>query len=112
KARSYGFGGSQLLSFAGIIVRLPEQGALPDSARLPAYRGDGLENPHRAGASAVPIDKELKKLTLASQLPAAKQELPPGDPYLAAILQGRSPEVAAEALIDKTTLAAPPPPKA
>ncbi len=107
RARYYGFGGSQLLSFAGIIVRLPEQGALPDSARLPAYQGDGLENAHRVAASAVPIDKELEKLTLAAQLTAAKQELPPGDPFLAAILQGRSPEVAAEALIDKTTLADP-----
>lgn len=107
KARYYGFGGSQLLALAGIIVRVPEQGALPDSARLSAYRGEGLENARRVAAGDVPIDKELEKLTLAAQLTAAKQELPASDPYLAALLQGRSPEVAAEALVEQTTLADP-----
>jgi hypothetical protein len=107
RARYYGFGGSQLLSLAGILVRVPEQGALPDSARLPAYRGEGLENARRAAQGDVPIDKEGEKLSLAAQLTAAKKDLPAGDPFLAALLQGRSPEVAAEALIDQTTLADP-----
>jgi peptidase S46-like protein len=107
KARYYGFGGSQLLALAGIIVRVPEQGALPDSARLPAYRGEGLENARRAAQGDVPIDKEGEKLSLAAQLTAAKRDLPAGDPFLAALLQGRSPEVAAEALIEQTTLADP-----
>jgi hypothetical protein len=52
----------------------------------------------------VPVDKELEKLTLASYLTAAAKELPAGDPHLAAMLGGRSPEVAAEALIDATRL--------
>ncbi|MGE5232189.1 MAG: S46 family peptidase [Deltaproteobacteria bacterium] len=107
KARYYGFGGSQLLALAGLLVRIPEQGALPDSARLPAYRGEGIENARRIVAGDVPIDKELDKLTLAAQLTAAKQELPASDPYLAALLQGRSPEVAAEALVEQTGLADP-----
>jgi peptidase S46-like protein len=107
KSRYYGFGGSQLLALAGIIVRVPEQGALPDSARLPAYRGEGLENARRVVGGDVSIDKALEKLTLAAQLTAAKQELPASDPYLAALLQGRSPEVAAEALVEQTTLADP-----
>ncbi len=107
KSRYYGFGGSQLLALAGIIVRVPEQGALPDSARLPAYRGEGLENARRVAGGDVPIDKELEKLTLTAQLTAAKRELPASDPYLAALLQGRSPEVAAEALVEQTTLADP-----
>ena len=107
RGRYYGFGGSQLLSLAGIIVRVPEQGALPDSSRLPAYRGEGLENARRAALGDVPIDKEGEKLSLAAQLTAAKKDLPAGDPFLATLLQGRSPEVAAEALIDQTTLADP-----
>jgi len=107
KSRYYGFGGSQLLALAGIIVRVPEQGALPDSARLPAYRGEGLDNARRVVGGDVPIDKDLEKLTLAAQLTAAKQDLPASDPYLAALLQGRSPEVAAEALVEQTTLADP-----
>ena len=107
KSRFYGFGGSQLLSIAGVLVRLPEQGALPDSARLPAYRGDGLEKAKAFVQSDPPIDKEVEKATLAAQLTAARKELPASDPYLNAVLQGRSPEVAAEALIEKTSLADP-----
>jgi len=107
KSRYYGFGGSQLLSWAGILVRIPGEAGLPDSARLPAYRGEGLENARRVVLSDAPVDKELEKLTLAAQLTAAKKELPAADPFLAAILQGRSPEVAAEALIEGTGLADP-----
>jgi hypothetical protein len=107
KSRYYGFGGSQLLSWAGILIRVPGEGALPDSARLPAYRGEGLENARRAVLADGPVDKELEKTTLAAQLTAAKSELPASDPYLAALLQGRSPEVAAEALIEGTSLADP-----
>ncbi len=107
KSRFYGFGASQLLSMAGVLVRLPEESALPDSARLPAYRGDGLEKARQVVQAPVPIDKEVEKATLAAQLTAARKELPAADPYLNAVLQGRSPEVAAEALIEKTTLADP-----
>ncbi|HEX6088799.1 MAG TPA: S46 family peptidase [Gemmatimonadales bacterium] len=105
RSRYYGFGGSQLLGYAGGIVRLPEQSALPDSARLPQYRGRGIDQVRQAILANPPIDPELEKLTLAAQLTAARAELPANDPFLAAILQGRSPEVAAEALIEGTTLA-------
>ena len=107
KSRYYGFGGSQLLSWAGILVRIPGEAGLPDSARLPAYRGEGLENARRVVLSDAPVDKELEKMTLAAQLTAAKKDLPAADPFLAALLQGRSPEVAAEALIEHTTLGDP-----
>ncbi len=74
---------------------------------MPAYRGDGLEKARQVVQAPVPIDKEVEKATLAAQLTAARKELPAADPYLNAVLQGRSPEVAAEALIEKTTLADP-----
>ncbi len=104
KSRYYTFGGSQLVGFAGALVRLPEQAALPDSARLPQYRGEGLDGIRAQLLRDVPMDKEIEKLTLAAQLTAARKELPPNDHFLATILQGRSPEVAAEALIEKTAL--------
>ncbi|MFZ5624021.1 MAG: S46 family peptidase [Gemmatimonadota bacterium] len=102
--RYYGFSGSQLLNFAGLLVRLPAQEKLPDSLRLPAYRGDAPKSMRAALTRDVPIDLELEKLSLASQLSAARTELPKGDPFLAAVLAGRSPEVAAEALIEGTRL--------
>ena len=107
KARYYGFGGSQLLAWAGILIRIPSEGALPDSARLPSYRGKLLDDARQVVLSDAPVDKELEKMTLAAQLTAAKKDLPATDPYLTAILQGRSPEVAAEALVEGTKLADP-----
>jgi len=104
QARWYGFGGSQLLAFAGLLTRLPGEAARPDSLRLPAYRGPGIQTLRTQLLTAVPVDKELEKLTLAAYLTAAAKELPAGDPYLGALLAGRSPEVAAEALIDGTRL--------
>jgi hypothetical protein len=104
QARWYGFGGSQLLAFAGVITRLPGEAARPDSLRLPAYRGQGLEALRAQVLAPAPVDKGLEKLILAAYLTAARKELPAGDPYLAAVLAGRSPEVAAEALLDGTRL--------
>jgi hypothetical protein len=103
-ARWYAFGGSQLFAFAGALTRIPGEAARPDSLRLPAYRGQGIEALRAQLLGGIPIDKELEKLTLAAYLTAARADLPAGDPYLAAILAGRSPEVAAEALVAGTQL--------
>lgn len=100
----YGFAGAQLLNFAGALVRIPEQAKLPDSLRLPQYRGAALDGLRNALLQDAPINKAVDKLTLAAQLDAARKALPPNDPFLAAVLRGRSPEVAAEALIDGTKL--------
>lgn len=105
QVRYYGFGGSQLLNLAGGIVRLQTQGALPDSMRLPQYRGERINDIRNQILAEIPVDKEMEKLLLASQLTAAKKELAANDPFLRIVLAGRSPEVAAEALIDQTRLA-------
>ncbi|MEJ7811411.1 MAG: S46 family peptidase [Gemmatimonadaceae bacterium] len=105
QARWYGFGGSSLLNLAGGIVRLPAQSAMADSLRLPQYRGRGIETVKATVLSAAQFDPELEKLLLAAQLTAARKELPANDPFLQAVLGGRSPEVAAEALIAGTKLA-------
>ena len=55
-------------------------------------------------AGPIPIDRAAEKLFLAAQLDAARKALPANDPFLAAVLRGRSPEVAAEALVDGTRL--------
>jgi len=100
----YSFGGSQLLNLAGGIVRWPQQAALADSLRLPQYRGEGLDRIKGFILSDQPIDTEADKLAFASFLREAQKALPAIDPYLTTILAGRSPEVAAEALINGCTL--------
>ncbi len=105
QARYHGFaGGSQLLTYAAQLVRIPVESAKPDSLRLPAYRGPALDAMRGALTADAPVDAEREKLLLATQLRAAQKELPPDDPFLQAALGGRSPEVAAERLVSETKL--------
>ena len=102
QSRWYGFGGAQLLNAAGGIVRWAEQGALPEADRLTQYRGPGLDRLRTQLLREAPFDVEADRLTLTAQLEAAGKELPAGDPYLAALLGGQTPEAAARALVDGT----------
>jgi len=110
QSRNYGFGpsatlaGSALMAMAAQIVRVASEAAKPDSARLPAYRGAGLENIKKALLSERQIDSNFEKLAISAQLRLAQQELPPDDPFLRAALAGRTPERAAEALVSGTKL--------
>jgi hypothetical protein len=110
QSRNYGFGpsatlgGSTLLAMAAQIVRLPAESAKPDAARLTAYRGAALDNMKRALTSERRIDIPFERAALAAQLRLAQQELPAGDPFLAAALAGRTPEAAADALVSGTKL--------
>jgi peptidase S46-like protein len=103
--RWYSFGGSPLLNAAGGIIRVPEQEKLPDSLRLPQYRGKGLENIKNSILGDVQSDPEQDKQMLQAWLTQASKDLPKNDPYLSAFLGGRSPEVAAEAAVNGTQLA-------
>jgi hypothetical protein len=104
QSRYYGFGGSQLLNLAGGIIRLPEQEALPDSLRQSQFRGRGLDRIRNQIRRDVPFDLELEQMTLAAQLKAAQSELPANDPFRQAMLDGRTPEAAARALVTGTRL--------
>ncbi len=105
--QSFG-GGSSLLNIAGGIVRLPSQGALPDSARLPQYRGAGLDR-IKQQVGAIPVDTAFERRALAATFAAWKEALPPTDPALVMALKagGGDPERAASAIIANTTLVDP-----
>jgi hypothetical protein len=107
EARFHGFGGSQLLAAAGALVRLPTQARLPDSLRLAAFRGEGLERTRAALLRPQPIDTVSERLLLAAQLRMASRHLPATDPFLRSALNGRTPEAAAAALIGGTSLGSP-----
>ena len=97
-------GGSSLLNMAALLVRIPEQEALPDAARLPAFRGAGMARMRADVLRDIPIDLDLERRLVAMQLGLAARALPADDPFLAAALGGRSPEVAAEVLVNGSTL--------
>jgi hypothetical protein len=103
--RWYSFGGSPLLNVAGGLVRIPEQAKLPDSLRLPQYRGQGLENIKNSIMGEVPTTPDQDREMLQASLTQASKDLPLSDPYLTAFLGGRSPEVAAEVAVNGTKLA-------
>jgi len=98
-------GGSSLLSYAGAIVRIPSQLALPDSLRLAAYRGDAPQRLRTTIGNAV-VDTTFERVILASTLAAWKATLPATNPILvAALAYGKGdPDSAAAAIVAQTTL--------
>jgi len=104
KSTYYGFGGSQLLALAGNLVQLPGQVTLPDSLRLAPFRGEALRRFRDQIPGAMAFDLEAEVLNLTAQLEAARAALPANDPFLQAMLGGRSPAEAARALIRGTGL--------
>jgi hypothetical protein len=99
-------GGSNLLSWAGAIVRIQPQSALPDSLRLAAFRGSAPQT-LRATVLAGTVDTAFERMALAATLAAWKQSLPATDPILKAALAygAGNPDSAAAAILRQTTLA-------
>ncbi|HEU4698964.1 MAG TPA: S46 family peptidase [Gemmatimonadales bacterium] len=107
QTRYYGLNGSTLTSLAGALVLLPREAALPDSARLPSWRGDGLQKIRAQLTGDVPVDTTLERLQLAAWLTEARRDLGAADPLVQAFLEGRAPEDAAAALVAGTKLGDP-----
>ena len=105
ESRWYGFGGSQLLGVAGNLVLLADMSARPEDQRPAAWRDERLGRIRGQMQRELEFDLESEVLLLTSYLEAAQKELPASDPFLSAMLQGRSPQAAAEALVNGTTLA-------
>jgi hypothetical protein len=104
QSRWYGYGGSQLLSVAGNLVILADMSARPADQRPVAFSDERLSRVRSQMLRDLEFDKESEVMLLASTLEAAQKELPADDPFLIAMLQGRTPEAAAEALVNGTTL--------
>jgi len=101
--RYYGFGGgSQLLQLAAGLVRVATESSKPDSARLPQYRGPGLDNIKAQLGRQIPIDTAYERRAIAAQLRAAQGELPANDPFLRVALGGRSPDAVAADIVRNT----------
>ncbi len=101
-------GGSNLLAWAGTIVRLPSQSALPDSMRLAAFKGDAPAR-LRQTIAAANVDTMFERLALAATLTEWKKALPATNPTLqAALAYGKgNPDSAAAALVAQTSLVNP-----
>ena len=98
---------SRLLGFALGLVRYQAEGARPAEQRLYEYRTAPERERQKAAQMLEAIDLEREKRTLAQGLQEALEELGPSHPFILAALGGRSPEGAAKALLEGTTLADP-----
>lgn len=107
QSRYYSLGGSTVTNIAAALVRFPGQAALPDSLRLPGYRGPALDRFKAQLQGNIPIDTALDRANLTAWLTAAQQDLSPKDPVLTAILAGRTPQQAATALLSSTRVGDP-----
>ena len=106
RRRYHAFGayGARMLTMAAILVRSPAELAKPDSARLAGYREANKAALERVINSTTAVDAEQETRLLAAYFTAMKRELPATDPVLAAVLAGRTPEVAAREMVAASTL--------
>jgi len=101
RRRYHAFGayGARLLTFAGILVRLPAEAAKPDSTRLAAYREANRAQLERVLYSSQSVDTAVETALLTTYFTAMQAELPAGDPVLRAVLNGRTPEATARQMV-------------
>jgi hypothetical protein len=106
RRRYHAFGayGTRLLGFAGNISRYATEMAKPDSARLMPFR-DAMRTRMEQGLySATPIDTAQEVRLLTAYLTAMARELPATDPVRRQALGTRTPDDAARAMIQGSTI--------
>lgn len=95
---------SNLFSIARTLVRLAEEDAKPNGDRLKEFQESARKPLELALYSTAPIYPEFETAKLANALAFWKETLP-DDPMIGRVLQGRTPEQVAEALVDGSKLA-------
>ena len=105
--RHYALGGSALAGRALTLLRVAEQAVLPVERRLPGWNDAALERTRQSLLRAQPVDVTLETRQLAMWLAVAQEELGERDLLVRALLAGRSPDAAAQALVSASTLGDP-----
>ncbi|HLB01095.1 MAG TPA: S46 family peptidase [Bacteroidota bacterium] len=99
--------GSRLATNAVRIVRYVAEIRKPDGERLDGYHDAELESFRFSLLSRAPVYPELEEFRLADGFSESMDALGPDDPFVKAVLIGRTPEEAARELISGTKLADP-----
>ena len=98
---------SSLFNIARTLVDYVAEIKKPDGQRLPGFHDAQLSSLRFRLFSPAPIYPEFEKARLAASLELASKELPADDPVLKTVLDGRTPQQAADSLVDGTKLADP-----
>ncbi|HEY1585981.1 MAG TPA: S46 family peptidase [Polyangia bacterium] len=96
--------GSQLLGFAGEIVRLVAEKQKPNGERLREYRDSALPSLELRLFSPAPIYDGLEEAMMTATLEWMVKELGAADPYVAKVLGGKTPAARAHELVAGTKL--------
>lgn len=96
--------GARLIGLALGTIRYQVETAKPDSLRLPPYQEASKAQLERSLFGGNPIDPVQEQALLTAYFGAMQRELPAKDPIVRQALQGRSPEDAAKAMVEATTL--------
>lgn len=86
------------------LVRFVTEIEKPDEARLDGYHEAQVPAMKFKLLSPAPVYLDIEQVNLATALQLALQDLGPHDPFLKKVLDGRSPDVAAQAIIANTKL--------
>ncbi len=99
--------GYQLFGLAVDIVQYAAEVKKPDAERLPEFYDAGLESLLFRLESPAPIYVSTEKLYMKDAIKMTQEKLGDEDPFVQAILQGKSVDSAVDALVDGTKLADP-----
>ncbi|MCI0390816.1 MAG: S46 family peptidase [Acidobacteria bacterium] len=105
--RSFSRSFSDLVGFAQTIVRYVAEVKKPDAERLDGYHEAQLASLKFELFSSAPVYPQMEEQLLADSLQESLSMLGPEDPFIKAVLQGRTPAAAAKELIGGTKLADP-----
>jgi hypothetical protein len=96
--------GSDLFTFARMLVRAAAEREKPDAERLSAYTTSNLAKIEAALAASAPVEKPLETLLLSFWLSKTREYLTADDPFVHALLGSQSPEALAARLVAGTKL--------
>jgi hypothetical protein len=96
--------GSRLLGLAMTIARYPAEMAKPDSSRLMPYQDRMRPRMERQLFDTAPVDTTQEIRLLAAYFGAMAHDLPANDPVRRQALGTRSPEEAARAMVQSSTI--------
>jgi len=95
---------SSLFRIARTVLRLPEEKAKPNGARLREFTDANLPSLERGLYSPAPIADSLEVAVLANWLKYIQAQLGASDATVRALLAGRTPEQAAQAYVSSSKL--------
>ncbi|MBV8891777.1 MAG: S46 family peptidase [Acidobacteria bacterium] len=102
--RLRGFSPAKLPQFARLLVRVTQEKTIGNEKRLREYRDSNLPSLEQQLFSTAPIYKSLEIASLSDSLEQMREELGRENPDVERALAGRSPQEAANYLVETSTL--------